>query len=193
MEREDNGRSVYSLGAVDGFWVGLTMGLFVVCSVLSTRVSFLSLPAMAIFVFTPYLVWRFLHRGWVKGLVPTLFSAVWLHGICIFLFGAILTALILYVTLAYIWPGWIELQTSLAVQRLSADPETVNQAVTLNKIMETGNLPSPIYLSVTSIWFIAFTGSLWSMIFAFVLTHSSKFRNKRIKNLELQKTQQYEG
>lgn len=175
--------SVYSLGASDGFWIGLAMGSCVVCIIMSTAIPILAYPALALFIATPFLAWRFLRRGWLNGAVPPTFSAVWLHGICIFLFGALIMALMMYITLRYISPGWIENQTFMAAQQLAANPETQQQSETLLRIISTGELPTPIYSAVSSIWLVAFTGSLWSMIFAFILTRTDHFRNKRAQNV----------
>lgn len=175
-------RTVYSLGAKDGLWTGLTMGACILCMVLSSNYPLLSLVGLALFIYTPFMVWRFLRRGWVCHLVPTSFSAVWLHGICIFLFGGIIMALMMYVSLRFVVPGWIESQTLLAVRQLEADPTTADQAHLLSRIVETGQLPSAIYTSVSSIWLVAFTGSLWSMLFALILTQTSHFKKLRNRN-----------
>lgn len=179
-------RSVYALGANDGFWVGLAMGVCTMCMILSARYAMAAFVGMALFLCTPYLVWRFLRRAWIEGYVPPTFSAVWLHGICIFLFGSIIMAFIMYCTLRFIEPGWIERETALAVERLLADPQTAQQGRILQKVLESGEMPSPIYTSVSSIWLVSFTGSLWSMIFSFILTKTKHFIRLREKNLAKQ-------
>lgn len=176
-------RSVYSVGASDGLWTGLAMGACVLCMVLSTKIMWLSTIGLALFVATPYLAWRLLRRGWVNGWVPPTFSAVWLHGICMFLFGGLIMALIMYVSIRFVVPGWIELQTRVAIERLEADPTTLSQARILNNILETGQLPSAIYTAVSSIWLVAFTGSLWSMVFAFILARTRRFRQLRAQHI----------
>ena len=172
-------RSVYSLGAADGLWTGLAMGFCMMFMILSTRIPFLGLVAMALVILTPWLVWRFLRRAWISGQTPPTFSAVWLHGICIFLFGSIIMALMMYISLKFLSPGWIENQTLLVVKELSANPNTLDQAKTMSRIIESGQLPSPIYVSISSIWLVAFTGSMWSMIFAAILTGTKHFKNLR--------------
>lgn len=172
-------RSVYSLGAYDGVWIGLAMGLCMVCMIESARFPFLSLVALVLLIGVPIAVWKFLRRAWVKCEVPPTFSAVWLHGICIFLFGGLIMALMTYAALKYLSPNWIENQTRLAAMQLAADPSTAPQAKILLNIADSGQLPSPIYTSVSAIWLIAFTGSLWSMLFAFFLTRTARFRKMR--------------
>lgn len=174
-------RSVYSLGASDGLWVGLAMGACVVSMVLSSHWPYLVFVSWALFLGTPYLAWRLMRRAWAKREVPPRFSAVWLHGICIFLFGSLIMALMMYVSLRYIVPGWIETQMFNAVEVLASDPATVHQSQVLAKIIDTGQLPSPIYTSVSSIWFVSFTGSIWSMLFALLLTKVRFFIKLRRK------------
>lgn len=172
--------SVYSLGAADGLWVGLSMGACVFCMIMASRWPALALVGLALFIGTPALAWYFLRRAWISRQVPASFSAVWLHGICIFLFGGILMALVMYVSLRFLAPGWIETQTLLTAERMAADPETSEQARLLTRIVETGNLPSDIYTSVSAIWLVAFTGSMWSMLFAFILTRFALYRKLRL-------------
>lgn len=172
-------RSVYSLGAADGLWIGLCMGLCVLCLVVSSKHQVLAYPGLALFICTPYIVWRFLRRAWIMGRVPATFSAVWLHGICIFLFGSLIMALIMYVSLKFLVPGWIEMQTLLAADRMLADPQTLQQGRILVRIVDSGELPSAIYTSISSIWLVSFSGSLWSMIFAFILARTSRFKKVR--------------
>ena len=172
-------RSVYALGARDGLWTGLAMSLVFVLFVMTADIPLLGLPAMAGFVFVPCMVWNFLRRRWVAADVPEQFAAVWLHGICIFLFGAIILAMAMYLTLNFIAPGWIEQQTIKAAMRLSTQPDAVDEARDVARIVENGLLPSPIRIAVSSIWLVAFTGSLWSMFFAAILTRTKHFRNKR--------------
>lgn len=175
-------RSVYSIGATDGFWVGLAMGTCVLCMITSCKIPFLSLVGLILFFVTPFIAWRFVKRGWINSLTPASFSAVWLHGICIFLFGSIIMALMMYLALKVIVPGWIEIQTSQAVALLADDPNTAHEAKVLQQIINSGELPTPIYTAVSSIWLTAFSGSMLSMIFAFILTRTAHFRNLRFRN-----------
>ena len=175
-------QSVYALGAADGAWAGLAMRACFVLMVLSTTMPFAGLVSLGIFLCTPFLVWRFLRRGWIDGNVPPTFSAVWLHGICIFLFGSILLALVMYLTLQHFVPGWIEQQTLLAAERLAAEPGHTEEVRQIHAIVTGGALPSPIYMAFSTIWLVAFTGSLWSMLFAAILTRSERFRKLRANN-----------
>lgn len=90
----------------------------------------------------------------------------------------------MYVSLRYVVPGWIEIQTNLAIKQLMLDPETVDQAKMLNNVLESGNMPSPIYTSISSIWLVAFTGSMWGMIFALILTRIPRFTRLRVQYVE---------
>ncbi|MCH5219671.1 MAG: DUF4199 domain-containing protein [Muribaculaceae bacterium] len=181
MTRDDNirERSVYSLGAADGAIVGILMGICTLCMVLTVRIQFLSIIGLLLLVVTPFVVWWMLCRSWIKGYCPPTFSAVWLHGICIYLFGSIIMALIFYLSMRYAVPNWIEIETREAAARLAEDPTTAYQAQVLINIIESGQLPSPIFTAVSSIWLVAFTGSLWSMGFAFILTKMRFYRLKR--------------
>lgn len=177
-------RSVYSVAATDGVWVGLLMGACAACMIMASANILLAWISMVLFIVTPFVVWRMLREGWVTAAVPATFSAVWLHGICIFLFGGLLMALTMYLTLRFVTPQWIETQTLLAAERLMADPQTVAQGRSLVRIVETGQLPSPIYTAVSSIWLVSFTGSLLSMMFALILTRTRHFIALRTETID---------
>ena len=177
-------RSVYNLGASDGIWVGLAMGLCMMCMIESAKIPFLAFLGLLLFVAVPVMVWKMLRRAWMLSRVPPSFSAVWLHGICIFLFGGLIMALITYISLRYLSPGWIETQTLEAASRLAGNPDTAEQSLILLRIVESGQLPTPIYTAISSIWMVAFTGSLMSMIFAYFLTRTVRFRTLRDQNLK---------
>jgi len=155
------------------------MSVVFVLMVFTTEVPSLGLLAIAGFIAVPWMVWTLLRRRWTARQVPEQFSAVWLHGICTFLFGSIILALFIYLTFNYIKPGWIETQTLEAARRLAAQPDSAEEAHKIIQIVEKGLLPSPIRIAVSSIWLVAFTGSLWSMIFAAILTRTKHFRNIR--------------
>lgn len=175
--------SVYSLGALDGLWAGLAMSVCFICMIYSSTAPVAGLLSLAVFIVTPYLVWRLLRKAWTRGDVPGTFSAVWLHGICVFLFGSILLALVMYLTLQHFAPGWLESQTLLAAERLTADHAHQAEARQAMAIVNSGALPSPIYTAFSTIWFVAFTGSLWSMVFAAILTRTAHFRKLRANNI----------
>lgn len=173
--------SVYALGAVDGLWVGLAMSLCFVCTVFASHVPLIGLVAMALFVATPVVVWVLLRRAWVNRSVPPTFSAVWLHGICVFLFGGVLLALVMFVVLQYAVPGWLQQQTLLAAARLAENGDYA-QAQQAYRIATSGLLPSPIYTAFSSIWLVSFSGSLWAMLFAAILTRTAKYKKLRFNN-----------
>ncbi len=174
-----SGRSLYALAAGDGLVVGLVMAATFLSMVLTASYPLLSPLTLALICFTPYLAWRYVRKHWVARQIPSSFSAVWLTGICIFLFGAIILALGIYIILGFVFPNWIETQTLVAAERLAMTPETYEQARTIREIVRQGLLPSPISVAVSMIWFVGFTGSLWSLIFAFIATRSRRLINRR--------------
>lgn len=155
------------------------MGIVFILTVLTANTPILGLPALLGYIAVPWLVWILLRRAWIRCETPTAFAAVWLHGICSFLFGGILLAVVVYVMLQYVMPGFVEDMTLRAAMRLAEDPEHVDDARKAIRIIEAGNLPSPIRIAFTSIWFAGFTGSLWSMICAAILTRTKVYRRKR--------------
>lgn len=167
-------QSLYALAARDGLIIGAVMVLTFLTLVLSSSAPLLGTVSLVLLCVTPYLIWRLIRRHWINRQIPSAFSAVWLTGICIFLFGSIILALGIYVILGMIMPDWIQTQTLLAANRLAENPSTVNEAKTIIKIIQSGQLPSPIYVAVSMIWFVGFTGSLWSLIFAFIITRSKR-------------------
>ncbi|MDE6395709.1 MAG: DUF4199 domain-containing protein [Muribaculaceae bacterium] len=172
-------RSLYALAAGDGLVVGLIMVATFLTMVLTPQYSLFGPLSLVLMCFTPYLAWRYVRKHWIARQIPSSFSAVWLTGICIFLFGAIILALGIYIILGLIFPGWIEAQTLVAAERLASAPETYEQSRTIMEILRQGLLPSPISVAVSMIWLVGFTGSLWSLIFAFIATRSRRLVSRR--------------
>ena len=171
--------TLYALAARDGLYIGAAMVATFLTMVLTSSVPLLGPLSLALIFFVPYLAWRLVRRHWVRREIPTAFSAVWLTGICMFLFGGIILALGIYIILGYIMPDWMASQTLAAAQTLAANPETVDQARTIMTMVEQGLLPTPISVAVSMIWFAGFTGSLWSLTVAFIVTRSKRLRELR--------------
>lgn len=172
-------KSLYAHAAGDGLVVGLVMIGTFLSMVLISRYPLLSPLTLALLCFTPYLAWRYVRKHWVQRQIPSSFSAVWLTGICIYLFGAIILALGIYIILGFVFPGWIENQTLLTAQRLAADPRTFQESRMVMEIIRQGLLPSPISVAVSMIWLVGFTGSLWSLVYALIATRSRRLLNLR--------------
>lgn len=176
-------RSVYNQGAADALYAGAAMAACFVAMLASATMPLMSVVALGLFLATPFLVWRLLRRAWINGWTPVQYSAVWLHGILTFMLGGVLLALVMYVSLKYVCPGWMEDQLLTAAGRLASEGQS-DQAAEIQRIVTSGAMPSAIYTAFSSIWFVAFTGSLWSMIFAAILTKSRKYINLRLHNIE---------
>lgn len=169
-------RSVYSWGAEAGITVGVAMTATFLLMVMSSKVAWLSLVTPLLLLYIPYMVWLLLRKRWINGDISTQFSAAWLYGICTFLFGAIILALGIYIILSRMFPDWVITQMSLTASLLAEKPDTVELSRQITELILTGRLPSAISIAMSMMWFVGFTGSLWSMLFAAIITNSRKMR-----------------
>ncbi|MCM1033189.1 MAG: DUF4199 domain-containing protein [Odoribacter sp.] len=168
MEKQ---RSVYRRGAEGGLVMGPLMALAVILMGATAYVSWLAWSAIICFLAVPALATFMLSRGFAEDKRRSSFSALWLQGICTFFFGALLMALIVFCALRWIWPGFISDQICVLTEILSqsTDPDAAMWIKSIERMRETGNMPTPIQIALELIYFAVFTGSLLSMLLSMLI------------------------
>lgn len=163
----DNKKSVYILGAEDGALLGLIMSATIVLFGAATYAAWLAFPALLFAIAVPVYVYFCLGRTFKNDSKSSL-SALWLQGICMFFFGALEMAVVIYVFLKWITPEFImqQLDTVINLYNSIDDPQAVAIADTFEKIKEAGVIPSPLDVALEMIYFAVFSGSILSLIYA---------------------------
>lgn len=171
----ETGQSLYRRGAEDGLWMGIYLSLLFLAMVSSVYAAWSGIATVLMALGVPVVVYAFLRRAYRAGGCRDTFSAVWLHGICIFFFGSLLMAVTAYVFLRFVNPTYIndvvEMAKDVYSQIGTSDAKAM--AKTLSQMQSGHLLPTPAQTAVQLIWSGVFTGSLLSMVLAAIVRHSN--------------------
>ncbi len=173
MDNQSNGmvKSIYRRGADDGFWFGIYLSVLCVALFKSIDSPVLFLAAMVMVAAVPVIVYFFLRRGYRVDNCKRQFSAMWLHGICIFFFGSLLMALTAYIYLRFIEPAYINNSINMAKELyLAVDTAEAREIANLLQKIQDNNLqPTAGGTAMQIIWFGVLTGSLLSMVLSSII------------------------
>lgn len=173
MNTEQEPKSVYRRGADDGFIFGVYLSvMFLLQSMATVHDWFAAQLTGAIMMLgVPALIYFFLRRGYIAEGRRSRFSAMWLHGICIFFFGSLLMALTSYIYMRLVHPGFIP--EFFEILRLTyvdlGTSEALENAHMIEKIQQQHLYPAAAEIAVVFIWLAVFTGSLLSMLLSLII------------------------
>ncbi len=164
-------RSIYHLGASDGLIVGLYMAVMYMLQVTGLDNSMLMLLSQAMLLGLPVVAFVLLRRAYVASRCSSRLSAIWMHGIVIFLCGSLLMGLVSYFYMRVMNPDFIvDLFDRVAQFYISlGTPETKHIGTTLERLITEKMLPTPISFAFTLIWLGSFFGAMISLIIACIL------------------------
>lgn len=168
MEKQS---SVYRRGAENGLIMGPLMGLALILMGASSYIPLIAIPAMVAFIAVPTLLYILLRRSYELDNGRSSFSALWLQGICAFFFGGLLMGVIIFVSLRWLWPGYVtdQINTLVEILEQSPDPNAQLWIKTIDTMRDSGNMPTPIQIVLELIYLVVFTGSLLSMLLSMVV------------------------
>lgn len=175
---ENRAPGVFRRGADDGWRMGLLMSAIFLAAAYSAQVPLLGLLSLLLMIAVPVVAYLWLRRDWLKWPRMRFFSAAWMQGICLFFFGSLILALVMFVFMKYIQPDFIDDSVHMAIDayRTLGSPEALQMADLLQQMTDKHLLPSAISLSVSMIWSVTFTGSILSMVLTFIIKLTT--RNK---------------
>ncbi len=170
------GKSVYRRGADDGFWFGLYLSILFLVSANSIFSAFAGIFSVVMAIAVPFIIFFFLRRSYRADNFTSTFSALWLHGICIFFFGSLIAALTTYIFLRFVNPTYINTLVDMAIEFYgSVDTPDAHEVTTvLQKARAAHMLPTPGGTAVQVIWAGVFTGSLLSMVVSAIVKASKR-------------------
>lgn len=165
------GKSVYRRGADDGFWFGLYLSVLFLISVHSIYSAIAGIFAFAMAIAVPVIIFFFLRRSYRADNFTSSFSALWLHGICIFFFGSLIAALTTYIYLRFINPAYINTIVDMAIEVYGSvdTPDAHEMTTVLQRAKDAHLLPTAGGTAVQVIWAGVFTGSLLSMLLSAII------------------------
>jgi hypothetical protein len=156
--------------------LGIIMIVLFLAAAYSLQIPMLGIPALALIVAVPFVVYFMIRRDYLRYPGMRFFSALWLHGICTFFFGSLLLAAAMYVFLRFIEPTFIidNLRNAIDVYRSLGVPEATEMADAMQAIIDKHMVPSAISFAIGSIWSTVFSGSMLSLLIALLVRTFTK-------------------
>lgn len=167
----NDSRNIYTSGANDGLKMGIYLSaMFVLQCIGASNLTLMAFGTIMMLCI-PVVAYILLRKGYRDSGGRSTFSAVWLHGILIFLCGSLIMAMVIYIYLRYIDPAFLRNTLSGLIEAYgSIEDEGARQLTDiLTTIQDQNLLPSPIQYAFTMIWTCGFFGSILSMILALIV------------------------
>ena len=175
MYKNTGGKSVFKRGADDGFWFGLYLSLMWILICVSVSSLLASLVSFAMIIAVPFVIYRFLKRGYKADNCSTSFAGLSLHGICIFFFGSLLMAATCYVYLRFFNPMFLPGLFDSLIELYSAvnTPEAATMVQAIEDIRHNA-LPTAGMVAVELIWLGLLSGFILSIIVSLIVRAAVK-------------------
>lgn len=159
-------QSPYRRGADDGFVFGLYLTALIFASVFSARIPLLGLLSLGLAVAVPAVVYRMMARYDRAVGKAASFALSWMHGVVIFVCGALVSGALLTVYLRWINPGFIASQMRLLADLEGEYPGSAidYSAGLAGQMLEANFLPPAISVAAELMMLTVFTGSCLSMV-----------------------------
>lgn len=168
-------KSIYRLAERYGLYLGGVLTVMMFSMIGSVKIAALSLLAVGIFFFVPFLIFRWLRSSYRQSDLTFTFSALWMEGIMIFAYGCLLMGAAMFVFMKYIQPDFIISQLEMASEIYAQAGGSMTEVSDLiDKMIEAGNVPTPIEVCFQFIWLGIFTGSLMSMIVSLIVRKTTR-------------------
>lgn len=151
-------------GATDGLTLGCVFLALFYSSVYGVGSLTLSFLSLALFFSVPFVAYRMLRRSYLDAPFHLAFSAVWLEGIITFICGALLLSVGVFVFFKWLDPDYIK---NLFAQYLAlADANDMQTPLTdtIRSMMKVNFIPKPVDMVMSSLWGVAFSGSILCLI-----------------------------
>lgn len=163
--------SPYRRGAEDGLTFAIYLVVMFFASIYTTKVALLSLLVILMMLGVPFVIYRYLRRAFVADRGTSLMSALWMHGIMIFLCGSLLAGAVEVVWLRWIDPTYIvdQLHSVIDLYENSGWDRGEEMAEVLQRMIDNSLVPSAISIVMEMIWLSVFTGSLLSALISLLV------------------------
>lgn len=172
--------SPYKRGADDGLTFAIYLTALFFVSIFSVSVPALSFIALLLIVGVPFIIYFYLRRAFVADGGFSQLSALWMHGIMIFVCGSALSAVIQVIYLKWINPLYISDMVHKAIDFYSEMPgdNASRMAEILQQMVDGHLIPSAISIVMEMIWLSVFSGSLLSLLMSLLVRARPVRKNK---------------
>ena len=160
--------SPYKRGADNGLPFAIHLTALFFAAVYSVSIPLLSLVTTLLILGVPPLIYYYLRRAYVADNGTSLLSALWMHGIMIFVCGSMLSAVVQVIYLKWINPTYIPDMLHMAIDFYSQMPgeNPARMADILTQLIDSQMVPSAISIVMEMIWLSIFSGSILSLLMA---------------------------
>ncbi len=151
-----------------GVWLGLYLAIRFVFTVMSLYSTLSNILALALFVGTPFVLYRIMMRYHRDCGYTSFFSLQWMLGIMLFFFASLISCIPEYVFYEYINPQYVSEvldRTFVMLDEMGMLQESTSLAEMRTALAEVGS-PSAAEMVLQSIWSNVFFGSLLSIVVA---------------------------
>ena len=150
---------------------GVYFSAMSVAIIYSDQTSIVSILALAMLVGTPFVLYALLRKCYRDDNGFTEYSGLWMTGILICIYGALITGLVTFLVFHFLRPDYFYelLQQMIKIYNSSTEPDMVEMTKILKGIVANGNVPRPIEVVFTNFWLVSFAGSIMSAIVSFVV------------------------
>ena len=164
-------KSIYRVGAENGVGFGIYLTVLSIMLMYGFDSVLLMYASIVLFLGIPGVVYFYMRRYHVAAHGISQFSALWMLGILIFLFGSLICGCVTYIWMQYIEPTFIYDQVQMAIKLYETVPgENARILVdVLERAVENHMLPSAIDIVIEMIMLTTFVGSIVSMILSAVV------------------------
>lgn len=162
-------KSAYRYSSEMGPAMGALLFLMSACLIAGIHIPALSLCILPLGLAVPVLLALLLRHIWIRAPHLRSFGAMWLAGIWIFIFGALICAILSAAWILLLEPGFVEtyIRTSIdAIENSNMAAAYSSELAQMNSMIEAGAVPSPMQFIFTMIWSTAFAGSILSLLCA---------------------------
>ena len=125
---------------------------------------------LVMLAFGPFVIYRFQRQYFVQENGMTEYSALWMHGILMVIYGALISGAVTLIVLQWVRPTLLYDQAQQFIDICNAAPEMKTQFGTfvdvVQKMIDEGLMPKPIEVVFSTFWMVTFSGSVLSAITA---------------------------
>ena len=161
-------KSIYQRAAEWGLPFGLYLACMAVSSIFADWFAPLAVIFFVLLLGTPLVAYYFQRRKFIEDDGFTEYAALWMLGIMLFIFGAILCSFITFLVLQYVRPDFMYEQGQLLIEAYSKMPEMADSEMlrVVKRAIDERLMPPPIEMVFNAFWFVSFGGSIVSAITA---------------------------
>lgn len=173
----------------NGLWLGAYLSAMAVGTALSASVPLMSLAVWALTIYLPFYTYRLIVRGFAASDFRSRFVDLWAEGIVSFLLGSLFQALVIYVGLRFIDPGFIASQVETAVEllRAAAEPSAAAMADNIEATVAAAGLPKAVDVAVQMIAFDVIAGFVLSLFASAAAMAAYSSADKRRRYIDSRK------